>query len=420
MVQSLVRQRLQGPLSVDDAVQVALLNNRGLQSTYEELGIAEADLVQAGRLTNPHFAYLNTRNNAHGPKLEWALTFPIIDLLTMPLRRRIETERFEQAKLEVSARVLDVAFETRRAYYQTIAAAELVRYLEQVKTSAEAGADLARRMARAGNFPKLTRMREQAFYAEAVAQLAQAKRVAVSERERLTRLMGLFGEDVVFRLPERLPDLPGSPPEWTDIEAKAVTQRLDIQAAKRQSESVASMFGLTRATRFINALELGPAGVREGDEPWRRGIEFSLQIPIFDWGDARVAKARAQYMQTVYRLAEVATNARSEVRDTYSGAMTAYETARHYREEIVPLRKKISEENLLRYNGMLISVFELLADAREQVASVSAYISSLRDFWLAATDMQAALNGAGAAAPRAGAVGGSGQRMIPNPALAGH
>ena len=417
-VDNFVRQRLNAQLAVDDAVQIALLNNRGLQSTYEELGIAEADLVQAGRLTNPHFAYLNVRNG-EGKSIEWALTFPIIDLLTMPLRRKIETHRFEQTKLEVSSRVLEVAFETRRAYFQAVAAGEMVRYLEQVNAAAEASAELARRMARAGNFPKLTQMREQIFYAETVAQLAQAKRLALSERERLTRLMGLYGEDIKFTLPARLPDLPGLAPEWTDLEAKAVAQRLDIQAARRQTEGVAALLGLSKTTRFINALELGPARTKEGHDQWKRGIEFSLQIPLFDWGGARVAKAEAQYMQTVHRLAEIAVNARSEVRDAFSIARTAYDTTKHYRDEIVPLRKKISEENLLRYNGMLISVFELLTDAREQVMSVTAYITSLREFWLAATDLQAAMNGPGGTSARAAGAGG-GVRMIANPALAGH
>ena len=417
-VNAFVKERLSAPLAVDDAVQIALLNNRGLQGTYESLGIAEADLVQAGRLTNPHFAYLNVRNS-ESRSIEWALTFPIIDLLTMPLRRKIEAHRFEQTKLEVSSRVLDIAFETRRAYFQAVAANEMVRYLEQVNTAAEASAELARRMVRAGNFPKLTQMREQIFYAETVAQLAQAKRIAVSERERLTRLMGLFGEDIQFNLPGRLPDLPAVPPVWTDLEAKAIAERLDIQAAKRQTESVAALLGLTKTTRFINALELGPARTKEGHDDWTRGIEISLQIPLFDWGGARVAKAEAQYMQAVHRLAEIAVNARSEVRDAFSIARTAYDTTKHYRDEIVPLRKKISEENLLRYNGMLIGVFELLADAREQVMSVTAYITALREFWLAATDLQAALNGPGG--PNVRAAGGGGTlRPMNDPVLAGH
>jgi outer membrane protein TolC len=217
--------------------------------------------------------------------------------------------------------------------------------------------------------------------------------------------MGLYGGDVRFKLPERLPDLPASPPELKDAEQTAVAQRLDIQAARRESEGLAESLGLTKATRFINVLELGPARTKEDPEPWKSGYELSLEVPIFDWGSAKVARAEATYMQSVQRIAEAAVNARSEVRESYSAYATAYETAKHYRDEIVPLRKKISEESLLRYNGMLISVFELLADSREQVGAVNGYIEALRDYWVADAELQAVLNGAAGgrrASPRGG------------------
>lgn len=417
-VREVVKQLLASPLSADDAVQVALLNNRGLQATYAELGIAEADLVQAGRLTNPHLAYLRTRQGGER-KLEWALTFPIIDLLTMPLRSRLEEKRFEEAKLGVAGRAVDVGLETRRAWVQAVAAAQTVRYMEQVKDAAEASARLARRMAQIGNFPKLTQMREQIFYAETAAQLARARQIAGAERERLTRLMGLYGDDLGFRLPDRLPDLPKGVIEVDDLEATAIAQRYDVQVAKRATESLAQSLGLTRATRFVNVLEFGPASTKEDPEPWKRGFEISLQVPIFDWGDARLAKAESIYMQSVQRIAEIATNARSEVRESYAAYRIAYDNAKHYRDEIVPLRKKISEETLLRYNGMLVSVFELLADAREQVMSVNATIEAQRDFWLAENALQGALNGT----PRAGGgegAGIAGRRVARDPALAGH
>jgi outer membrane protein TolC len=149
-VRSAVKELLASPLSADNAVQVALLNNPGLQATYAELGIAEADLVQAGRMTNPHFAYLRTSAGGER-KIEWALTFPVIDLLTMPLRTRIEGRRFEQVKLAVAGRMLEVADVTRKSWIETVAAEERVRFLEQVKLAAEASAELASRMERAGN-----------------------------------------------------------------------------------------------------------------------------------------------------------------------------------------------------------------------------------------------------------------------------
>lgn len=416
-VRARTRELLAGPLSADDAAQLALLNNPGLQATYAELGISEADLVQAGRITNPHFAYLRTRNGEER-NIEWALTFPIVELLTMPLRTKLQGRRFEEVKLSVAGFAVGVALEARQAWHQAVAAEQTVRYMMQVKEAAEASAELARRMTRSGNFPKLTLMREQVFYAEAIAQLARARQSAIEDRERLARLMGLFGDDLAFKLPERLPDLPAAMPDLGDLEAIAVQQRFDVQAAKRSTEALAESMGLSKATRFVNALEFGPASTREGTEPWKRGFEISLELPIFDWGAARVARAESIYMQSVHRVVETAINARSEVRESYSAYRAAYDTAKHYRDEIVPLRRKISEENLLRYNGMLISVFELLADAREQVASVNAAIDAQRDYWLAENALQAALNGAPGISR--GFANKGGRRMVPNPALAGH
>ena len=387
-----VSRLLAKPLSPDDAVQIALMNNRALQATYAELGIAEADLVQAGRLTNPHLSYLRTSHDGER-KLEWALTFPIVDLITLPLRSRIEARRFEEVKLAVAGATVSMALRTRRAWYEAVGAEETARYMEQVKSAAEASAELARRMARAGNFSKLAQMREQVFYAETVARLARAKQAAVSQRERLARLMGLSDEDLVFQLPERLPDLPQSAAEAGAVASQGMAQRYDIQTAKRATEALAQTLGLTTVTRFVSVLEFGPARTREDPEPWKRGFEVSLQIPLFDWGGARIAKAEALYLQSVHRLAETAVSAESEMRERYAAYRTAYDTAKHYRDEIVPLRRKISEENVLRYNGMLISVFELLADAREQAASVSAAIDATLEFWVAETDLQAALNG---------------------------
>jgi len=405
-----VKELLAKPLSVDDAVQIALLDNRDLQATYAELGIAEADLVQAGRLSNPLFSYSSVKGGGQ-LDIERVLLFNIFDLITIPMRTRLGEQRFEQTKLVVSAAMLDVALQTRRAYYSALAARESVKYFEQVKESAEASAELARRMYAAGNFSTLQRAREQAFFAEAVAQLARARQAAVTERERLTRLMGLWGEDILFQLPERLPDLPEAPMELRDLERSAMNTRLDVQASQRELAGLAENLGLTKTTRLVNALELGPKQVRDKDNKLD-GYELEVQIPLFDWGSARVARAESLYMQSANRLAQVAINARSEVREAYAGYHSTYALAKHYRDEIVPLRKRISEENVLRYSGMLIGVFELLADAREQVASVNASIGALRDFWLADVNLLAARNGAGAGARVAAgpsmALGGAG------------
>lgn len=391
-VQATVKKLLAAPLSVESAVQIALLSNRGLQATYSELGIAEADLVQAGRLRNPGFSFARlTRGD--DIDIERTFLFDVLGLITMPIRTELEQRRFELTKLRVTADTLQVAADTRRAFFSAVAAQETVKYMGQVKLAAETSAELARRMAAAGNFSKLSQVREQVFHAEVTAQLARVKQNAFAERERLTRMMGLWGEDIRFLLPERLPDLPKAAREISDLETQALKQRLDVQGAMKEAENIAASLGLTRATGFLSVLEVGYQRNSGSGKPLQTGYEIELRLPLFDWGGARVARAEFTYMQAVNRAADIAVKARSEVREAYGAYRAAFDLARHYRDEIVPLRKKISEENLLRYNGMLIGVFELLADARQQIQSVNSSIEALRDYWLAKSSLTLALTG---------------------------
>ena len=392
-----VVQLLAQPLTADDAVQIALLNNPGLQAAFSELGIADADRVQASRLPNPGFSFGRLTQGAE-LTLNRGVHVNLARLLMLPTLGAIEDRRAAQTRSEVTQSVLALAGQTRKAYYLAVAADESQRYTAQVRGAAQAGAELARRQTQAGNWSALQQAREHSFYADAALSVARAAQAQVAARERLTRLLGLWGEPAAqFRLVPRLPDLPPAPVDLPDIERTALAQRLDVQAAKMGTEAVARQLGLTRATRFVNVLEVG--AVRNSlsspanGSSIERGYEVRLELPLFDWGDARVAKAEAIYLQALNRTAETAINARSEVREAYAAYRGHHDIARHFRDEIVPLRKRISQENQLRYNGMLIGVFELIADAREQVGSVNGAIEALRDFWLAQVDLDMAMWG---------------------------
>jgi outer membrane protein TolC len=385
---------LKQPLDPNTAVEIALLNNQGLQAAFAELGVAEADYVQSGRMRNPGLSFQHLRSG-ESLEIDRSVTFDLIGLLTIPLRTGIEQRRFEQAKLQAAATAVQLSADTRRAYFEAVAARQTAKYMEQVQSAAQASAELATRMAKVGNWSKLDRAREQAFYAEATAQVARSRQNAVGTREQLTRLLGLWGQSTTFSLPDRLPDLPKSPTDMTNLESQAMSQRLDIQIAKRDADATAKGLGLTRATGFVNVLDAGYANKSQSGQPRENGYQISLELPIFDWGGARTAKAEALYMQAVHRTADTAIRARSEVREAYAAYRTSYDLAKHYRDEVVPLRRKISDEVMLRYNGMLASVFELLADSREQANSVNTAIEAQRDFWIADTRLQGAISGAG-------------------------
>ncbi len=392
-----VGAKLKQALSAEDAVQIALLNNANLRAHLGELKIAEADLVQAGRLSNPGVMF-GRLTQADSVLIERKFTLDILGLFTLPLRYQLETRRFEQAQLRAATNILRVAADTRRAYFQALAAKQTVEYLVQAQTAAEASAQIAQRMAQVGNFSRLDQMREQVFYAETTSQLARAKQNADATREQLIRLLGLSDEANTLRLPERLPDLPKTARAPEEVETTALRRRLDVQMANQEITGLAKSLNLTRATRFISVLDLSYLRNTSNDAPKQTGYEVELRVPIFDLGGAQLARSEARYMQAVNRASAIAVNARSEAREAYLTYRSSFDLARHYRDEIVPLRKRIADEQLLRYNGMLISVFELVADAREQVQSINSYIDALKNYWIAETDLQAALSGPGMSA----------------------
>lgn len=389
----LVRALLAEPLNADNAVRIALLNNRGLQASLTELGIAEADLVQAGRLRNPGVSFGRMHNSSGAVEIERSIMFDLAGLLTMPIRTRIEQGRFDQAQLQAASTAIALATETRRAYFSAIAARQNADFMARAQLAAEAGAELAQRMQKVGNWNRIDSAREQLFYADTSTALARSRHEEAVARERLIRLLGLWQADTTLQLPDRLPDLPAQPHGSGQMEQQAMMQRLDIQIARRASESTARSLGLTRATRFVNVLEAGYRNKSKTGEPRNNGYEISLELPVFDWGTARTHRAEAIYMQSLHHTADIAIRARSDVREAYSAYRTAYDVSRHYRDEVVPLRKKVSEEVLLRYNGMLASVFDLLSDARLQIDAVNTAIKAQRDFWIAETDLQAVING---------------------------
>ncbi|WP_313174498.1 TolC family protein [Massilia sp.] len=387
-----VRSLLAQALGQDAAVRIALLNHPGLQASYWEVGIAQADLAQAARLQNPGFGFKRTAGGG-AVEIERTLTLSLVQALTLPLSQRLEHARFEAAQLRVGLAIERHALETRRAWVEAVAARQGLDYARRVNAAAEASAALSGRMRRSGNASALDSAREQLFYAEAAAGVMRAEQQVVASRERLARLLGLWGEQANYTLPERLPDLPAAPFDASETERLAVERRLDVQAARQEAAALAASLGLTRSTRFINVLDLGLERKSETGEPRARGYEVSLELPLFDWGDARVVRAEGVYMQSLRRVAETAINARSEARERYLAYRNSWDLARHYRDEVLPLRKKISSEVLLRYNGMLASPFELLVDAREQAGAVNAAIDALKDFWLQEAELQLALGG---------------------------
>jgi outer membrane protein TolC len=379
------------------AVELALLNHRGLQAALAELRIAAADVAQAAAPPNPVLGLARIKGGGE-VEIERGLHWAIGRLLTLPQARRAALAHEEQQRLQTAAQVLATAAQARRAWVQAVAAEELRVQAERAMDAAAASAELARRMAQVGNFNRLQRVREQRFGAEAALDLARAESQAAAAREALVRALGLWGDQLaLLKLPSRLPPLPGEPADRAELERIAIEQRLDLRAARAAAEAAEAALGSQRLAALAAGTSLGLEWAQAkmpGEAAERhRKIELGIELPVFDAGTARIARSQAVRDQAQHRLAELAVEARSEVRSAHAAWRHAWDIARHHRDELLPLQAAIAEENLLRYNGMLIGVFELLADARSQIVAVQRAIEATRDYWLAEIDLDAALVG---------------------------
>jgi len=385
------------PLGQTRAIQLALVNSPSLQVLLAQGWAESADAAQAGRIANPIFSF---ERMTSGPELALAraLSFGLLDLLTLPSRNGIANQFIEQSQLRLSSEVVDQVTLVRQAWVRAVAAQQSLTYAKQVYASAEAGAELAKRMQAVGNFNRITRAREQAFYADAATRLSTAQHQVTASREELVRLLGLDeGQAQALKLPERLPDLPKQPLDPQAIGSQATRARLDIRLAQATLDVAAKAQGLNMVTSFTDIELTGRRNTTfdnaGGTRSTARGWEISLRLPIFDWGGMQRAAMNARTLAAANHLEATVRSAGSNLRESYSAYRTAYDVARHYRDEVVPLRKVISEENQLLYNGMLISTFELLADARDQVSAVVAAMDAQQQFWLADAALQASLIG---------------------------
>lgn len=388
-----VHALLQHELTVDDAVQVALLNNRELQATYEDLGIAQADLVQAGLLSNP-FIMGEVRFPSH-PKTPFEIDVgaDFLDVLLRPLRKRVGTAQFEGSRLRVANAVVQLATQVRVAFF-VLQGAEQVRDLRRtVAYAAEASADASRRLHDAGNVTDLEFANEQAALGQARLDLAQAEADEAAAREDLTVLMGLWGEDAQFTVAMKLPDLPADEVAPENLESLAMTQRLDLGAAWSDVRAAALELGLQDYAALQAGVEATFHVEREPDGTTTSGPSLSIPIPLFDTGRAARERAQAVFRQRQQRYAALAVEIRSSVRRTRDRLLAARNRAQFYRDEMVPLRTAIVDQTQLQYNAMLVGVFQLLQAKQAEIDAGRSYVEAMQDYWIAHAELQEVVGG---------------------------
>jgi cobalt-zinc-cadmium efflux system outer membrane protein len=385
-----VRNLLEQDLTAGVAVQVALLNNRNLQATYEDLGVARADLIQAGLLRNPVITF---ERRFSGQALELDVVQEFIELITLPLRKRVAGAAFEATKQHVAAAVLDLAAEVSSTFYALQGTEQMVAMRRQVVQGSAAAADLAQRMYDAGNITDLDLRMEQRLTRQAQLDLAVAEQEVIQQRERLNALMGLWGAETAWTISPRLPDPPLVDPPLQGLESLAVSQRLDLLAARQDIMMAAETLGLTNALRWLPGVSGHLHLEREPDGMSTIGPGLEILLPVFDWGQAAVPRDRALLRQKQQRYTALAIEIRSQVRAAYSRMRTARERAEFYRQTVLPLQLEILEQAQLQYNAMILGPLHLFQLKQAEIDTGREYIEAHRDYWVARTQLEHALGG---------------------------
>lgn len=391
--QSEIQSLLADTLTLNEAIYISLLNNQKLQAEYEALGVAYADLVQAGLWRNPSFkAHVGYPvEEDHDPDLAFGLSFNFLDLFHMPLRKTIAASALNEAQLSLTGLVLLHTNEVVRAYYSVLAAEQTYEMLTQVALASEATAASARLLREAGNIRAVDRYSEEAFYEQNRIELAQAALKVTESRELLNQLLGLWGDHTTWQTGERLIDPENVMPDLTDIEQQAITASLDLELAAAQLETYGHRAGLINATALLPSMELGVDAEREG--AWEVGPEFAFPLPLFDQGQAKQAAATAEVRRHQAQYYALGVEIRSVARLTAKQLATAYQTAKHYRNVILPLQVQIASETQTQFNAMQLGVFQLIAARRQEVVAGKNYIQALAHYQMVRANYELLLQG---------------------------
>lgn len=392
MFEERLRELLASTLTADSAVEIALFNSPALQAVYERLGIAQADLVQASLFPNPVLhASVRFGVAGPGPGAELSLLQDFIRMLEVPLRKRIASAEFEAAKLDVANAVIDLAANVKTAFYTLQGAEQMLELRQTVARATELSADIASRQHEVGNVTDLDFGNERALAEEAKLDLARAEADMLADREELNALLGLWGPNTAWKIGARLPGLPTEELPRRGLESKAVSQRLDLAAARQAAEVQARSLGLARVTALFPDGLFGGEAEREPDGEWTAGPGVEFSVPVFDQGQAAVARAVAALRERNRQYAALAIHIRSQVRRAGTRMESARRRAAYYEKTVLPLRHQNVAQAQLQYNGMQIGVFQLLQAKREEIEAGRNYVETLTDYWLARTELERAV-----------------------------
>ncbi len=389
-----VEKLLQEELTEDFVIQIALLNNQNLQAVYESLGIAKAQLAQAGLLKNPifSFAYRFSTSSTITDLIDIGLFQNFLEMLLIPLKKKMACAELAATKAMVITQVLDVIADTKIAFYTLKAAKQTWDIKKQILLATELSYEAAQKLCEVGNIRDLDVSLKQSLYEQAKLEVASWEIATLEAREKLNILMGLWGRQIDWEVSSTLPTIPVKEEDFEDIENVAIANSIDLKIAYKDLLATAARFGIDTTKLVFPQIDIGVSSERD-DSVWFVGPALSLAIPLFDFGQANSAKARAKIMQQWNAYTALAIDIRSEARSSRFFLINAFRQSQYLEKVIVPLAEQITHSTLLQHNAMQLGIFELLLAKQSELERKIQHIHMQQDYWVSKVRLQTLLHG---------------------------
>lgn len=392
VIESNTDSLLSQELTLETATQIALYKNRDLQATFQDLGIAQADLVNAGLLENPFIDGELTFPKG-GVSFDLAIVQNFVGIFEIPLRKKIAESEFEEAKLKVIKEALKLAHKTRSAFYEYQTIQEIINNDKIIIEIIEASKELAQKFHKAGNINDLKLTQELVKYETLKASIAENEDKLIQSKEILNVLMGLNPEQSVWKAPRKLPHPKSYNLSLKDAEDKAIANSIDLAELRQKISTKITSLGYEKDFALFQESELGVKGAKEAEGKWEFGPKFKIPLPIFNTGEARIFRANAELSKLYDNFAESEVKLRSKVRAAIGRLKIAEARIESYQKNILPLYAKLVEESQKHYNAMLISSFDLLEAKQSQINANKDFILALENYWMLKTEVESLVNG---------------------------
>lgn len=391
-----IQKLLENPLSANDAVQIALLNNPDLQSRFEDIGISQADLVQAGLLRNPTFS-ASWRFPDRPPGFtdaEYSIAADFLGIVLIPLRTKIAKTNLEVVQDQITQEIVHLIAEVKQAFYEYQSQEQLHGRFELVVQADESASELAKAQHDAGGLSDADFANQQAQFANTRLFLAHSDQQRVAARERLNRLLGLWGKEIEWKAIPTLPELPADDGPLDHLESLAIRQRSDLHALRLQTDSLGEALALKTNTRYLPvSIDIGADTEKSPDGQRVTGPTLSLELPIFDQGQGEIAKLTAQYRQAQRQLQARAIEIRSKVREAQKNLKMARDLTEYYKKIVVPLNQQVVNQSLLQYNAMQKNPMDLLLIKQRELEAERDYVEAWSGYWIAYAQLEEAVGG---------------------------